>query len=568
MNLFERLPSDDKDQLWDYLSYYSDGSALPKERLDHFLRYWNTGKEPFYRAFGENFIIKKELLIEKPNSELEDDMYHALNATAVVRDFSRQYMDAVRRIANDLDDYDFRWRMESFVDSLGMLVENVYSGPGFTIPGAYTVDKRPLVVNPNCKAVKMLGKIVKALGLEYKVEVCEDCGCTEKVGEVCANCGKKMVATTGYELFRQAHSQALNQKKIKGNLCLSIHPLDYLTMSDNDCGWTSCMSWMEEYGDYRLGTIEMMNSPCVIVAYVEASEDMWVCNRKWNNKRWRQLYIVTDTVILGNRQYPYHSDEIQGAAIRWIRDLMNKTPGYGPFPEESCELSNRNWNRIGEKSVHFDFHSCYMYNDIYDYRLAIVAAQNVEDGEYYECNFSGPAVCTGCGDEIEYETVEAHRVQCRACDGSWKCDFCGDYHSEYDEHYYVDDYMLCSYCYENEVMTCDCCEDNHTENFMNRVNLIISTDDKKLAEEINFNYSVELCNYCMDHPSEYEPLFGKMLTVKNNWGYEVKAFDVLNISDEGLMCNSLNWSASKLLKALRDAESDEDRLRLIEEIAY
>ena len=104
MNLFERLPEDDKDQLWSYLSYYSEGSVIPKDRLDHFLRYWNENKIPFYRAFGEQFIVKKELFLQKSTCELEEDMCEVISR-GVVRDFCRQFMERARQIAADMDDY-------------------------------------------------------------------------------------------------------------------------------------------------------------------------------------------------------------------------------------------------------------------------------------------------------------------------------------------------------------------------------------------------------------------------------------------------------------------------------
>ena len=62
----------------------------------------------------------------------------------------------------------------------------------------------------------------------------------------------------GFEDFRIAQSLVTNQANLKGYITLSIHPLDYMTMSDNNCGWDSCMSWQEE-GCYRQGTVEMMN---------------------------------------------------------------------------------------------------------------------------------------------------------------------------------------------------------------------------------------------------------------------------------------------------------------------
>lgn len=93
---------------------------------------------------------------------------------------------------------------------------------------------------------------------------------------------------------RLAYSRALNDKKIKGTLCLSIHPLDYMTMSDNDYGWQSCMNWRLG-GCYHAGTIEMMNSPSVIVAYIEGTRDWYPVptpNKKWSNKKWRELFII------------------------------------------------------------------------------------------------------------------------------------------------------------------------------------------------------------------------------------------------------------------------------------
>ena len=42
-------------------------------------------------------------------------------------------------------------------------------------------------------------------------------------------------------------------------------------MSDNNSGWESCMSWRNN-GCYRRGTVEMMNSPYVIVAYLMLEE--------------------------------------------------------------------------------------------------------------------------------------------------------------------------------------------------------------------------------------------------------------------------------------------------------
>ena len=575
MSLFERLPDEDKSQFKSYLSHYGDegNGTVPLDELGYFLRFWDESKRPFFHAFGEQFIIKKEVRLTKSKDELADEMYVALSASAsrIVRNFVSAYKDAIRRVGNDMRDLDVIYRLNSFVDNYEMLADNIYLGPRFTIPGKYTKDGRPLVVNSNCKAVKMLGKIAAALDVELPIMYCSHCGCCYTNGET--ECGYEcgpLVKSSGYELFRQAHSQVLNQKQIKGNLCLSIHPLDYITMSDNNCGWTSCMCWMEEAGDYRLGTIEMMNSPCVIVAYVESKEPMWTPGGDWNNKRWRQLYIVTEEVILGNRQYPYYSDELQGVAIRWIRDLMTQIPGYGPYPEETIQLRNDDWNTIRDKKIYFDFVCNYMYNDVYDSRLAYVADQKLKDQSQYRRNFSGLAVCTGCGNIIELNEVDAHSVQCRACDGHWRCDFCGDWHGPYDESYSVnDEYIACDWCYHNELTICEVCGEHHRNDDISHVYIqFVDTTNEELRDGFNYNFYISMCDSCLKNPEEYVPMFGQVYEVKDGWGYERQAFDIRNITEDGFNAGDLSQRTIKWLKQMQAAKSDEERIDLLEKIVY
>ena len=92
-----------------------------------------------------------------------------------------------------------------------------------------------------------------------------------------------------------------NFRKSSQKLTLSIHPLDYITMSDNECNWSSCMSWRNE-GDYHAGTIEMMNSTCVVVAYIAQNNE--TLENGWNSKRWRQLFVIHPTCIIASCPYP------------------------------------------------------------------------------------------------------------------------------------------------------------------------------------------------------------------------------------------------------------------------
>ena len=469
MELLARLPEEDKDLIHRYIAWYGGGdcevdySVIKRDRMDYFLRYWASAKAPFYKMFGENFILKREISFAKDSDELEEEMDDILrrNAEVPVMTFRREYLafiDDYREMP-----YALRYQLKRFAGDTSMLVKNVYDGDPIVIPGQFTKNGHPLQINSGAKAIKMLGKICTALDFSVKMYYCEDCGGWDlfrRPGKCHCGSDKPLKEFDGYESFRRAHSLALNQKMVRGNLCLSIHPLDFITMSDNECGWGSCMSWMEEAGDYRLGTIEMMNSESVIIAYIEAKEDMCICNdanAKWNNKRWRQLIVITPELILGNKQYPYFNDVVQGTALKWVKELaantdFSDTPymAYGPYEDESVQINNQNTNVIGNRRVHFNLYmGGYMYNDIYDLRMGFLKRN--WDGTDLTIDLSGPAVCTSCGDIIPSNDVESSWTTCRDCNGMWQCARCGDWH--YGEPYYAadTDHCYCEYCYSQEL---------------------------------------------------------------------------------------------------------------------
>ena len=587
MELFECLPERDKRLFHKYISEFSEAGAMPYDQLGRYLRFWNENKRTFYQAFGEEFIIKKEISLTKTLGDGENEMRHKLGkyyADPIIRTFVNHYQSVIQNIMArylyDDEMYNNLATLKYMVDDYEALYENVYYGEGFTIPGEFTVNGKPFVVNKNAKLIKLIGRLVKALGADIERHICPLCNADYPTSvDSCPNCSGAIVNKdifSGFEMYRQAHSQVLNTKRVKGTLCLSIHPMDFVTMSDNACDWETCMSWMSDNdgGEYRLGTVEMMNSSYVIVAYLESKDPMYLyCNfgdeekAFWNSKKWRQLYIVDEIMILGNRQYPYNNDEIQGAAIKWIRDLMTKMPGFGPYADTTSKISNRNHNAIGDKDVQFYIEtSGIMYNDVYDFRLAYLADQKLQDGDLYEINFSGPAVCAACGCEIYSGNQNPQNVCCSSCSGGWECDLCGDAHRDCEDSCHVDGYTLCQYCWEDRTEICEICDEVHIDNVMEHYYIQwIGANDPEVCN-FNFSYYVPICNMCVSS-KEIQNLYGEVHTVYDFWHGQKKAFDVRNITDEGLNRGNLMPSTVKLLKAMRDAESEEDCVRLIREIA-
>lgn len=574
MDIFEKLPSDDVELIRRYINNYGgsdeENSYMESCEMQHFLRFWSRAKDPLYRMFGEQFILKREVCFEKDSDDLQDEMDEAMRySDCVVSNFRIEYERTIDKM--DLSS-EVTYELKRFTRDMYMLVKNIYDGPPIIIPAKHTVDGHPLQINSNCKVSKMLGKICKAIGFSYSMWRCSECGRTFAYTEEpkCKQCGGEWEQIDGYEAFRRAHSLVLNQKMVRGNMCLSIHPLDYITMSDNDSGWDSCMHWVEDPGDYRLGTIEMMNSPYCIVAYVEA-KDPWDIYGvgPWNSKRWRQLIMITPEMLLGNKQYPYSNDYLQGTALKWVRELANNFGSvYGPYDEEALQIHNQHHNVIGNRQVYVRFTFNYMYNDIYDLRMAFVKS-NFSGGRI-EYNLSGEAVCTNCGGIIYKEPdeeVEPSWTICRSCSGMWRCACCGGWH--YGEPCYASDSddPLCDYCYSTETEQCEVCGDRVRVTKQVFIELLPNADEEH--ETYNWNYYVRVCKNCLwNYPEEFNKLFGEIRSKHDMWGREREVISIDGITNEGMRRGNLDWREREILTAIRDAKSIEDRLSLIRKNLY
>ena len=251
--------------------------------LEYILRFWNKNKEFLYDFFGHQLILEKEVDIKRPEAILHEDMENALYPDGDGITFVEEFYNWAGKYTRE--DW-VRYSDLTMLIDICSLTDNIYPGDNIEIP--VPNSNHPIQIQKGCKAMKMLSKIAKTFNLE------------------------------GFEDFRIKHSMVLNQKRFKGTLCLSIHPLDYMTMSDNNCEWESCMSW-KQGGEYRLGTVEMMNSPNVIVAYLKADKDMdlFACwgehdgEVRWNNKRWRELFVVSPEVLMGIKGYPFNDENLR-----------------------------------------------------------------------------------------------------------------------------------------------------------------------------------------------------------------------------------------------------------------
>ena len=245
----------------------------------------------------------------------------------------------------------------------------------------------------------------------------------------------------GFEEFRLMHSRILNDKKLKGQLCLSIHPLDYMTMSDNNCAWTSCMSWREHIGAYRAGTVEMMNSPVVVEAYLKSTTDMEMPEGGiWSNKKWRELFIINEECILGIKGYPYWSKALEDICMNLLRELAEKNLGW--TYKDAIEF-------CAPDSDGVEICTNTMYNDVYDNHSLMLKTTDLINDLYI--NYSGDKRCMYSGEYYEWDEEEEENngslIVCPQYTPYIKCECC-DIYVFYDEAYDVNAHNFCWGCYD------------------------------------------------------------------------------------------------------------------------
>ena len=395
--------------------------------ISHILRFWNENKQFLFELFGNELILEKEVNIKYPEEILLEEM----------EDILHQEDKFISKM------YDFIYELPTEFNSLYKLLDpenlihNVYNGDTLKLP--YTSENgtiKHLVIPKGCKIIKILSKIAHIFNLD------------------------------SFEEFRLKHSMVLNKKTFKGTICLSIHPLDYMTMSDNDCDWDSCMSWKNE-GDYRLGTVEMMNSPYIVVAYLKSKTNMDLFDdgtTEWNNKRWRQLFMVSDKMMFGIKGYPYNDDILTNTVLDYLLELFNNNKPDCSFFKDKFIIKNKKDNIFFDKHIHLSFNFNVMYNDIYGKHLCYITKEfydNIENyGAMFGMNLSGETECIVCGDDWTdcYSQLDPVALCCPNCSGVIRCSECGDF-TDYDNMRELSDgTVLCEYCFECYYDYCNGCE--------------------------------------------------------------------------------------------------------------
>ena len=372
-----------------------------------------------------------------------------------------------------------------------------------------------------------------------------------------------------YEAYRIWHSQLFNQINIDGELCLSIHPLDFMTMSDNANGWNSCMRWTDDRddpGDYRAGTVECMNSPYILIAYLHnqnrkfTPKDIGYGNLspdwEWNSKRWRELFIVQKGVISEIKGYPYQDEHLTNSVLMWIKELAHNNLNWDYDDKEiSIGEENKQINPDGfEEMVYINPDpTYYMYKDfgtlsIHRGRINMEALWNdarelhkpgYSLDEYYrddmwhyifDVPYGGEATCMCCGQPLgEYEN-RSDAVLCQKCDNGIKCACCGEWITNGSFYYDIPEFYdepVCESCIEWECVTDEVTDITHY-NGENMITVYLADKNGNIHEDLYFTTYDPATG---DNPEYYRVMKNPPREKTNSWTtqYYVTADDIKDL---------------------------------------
>lgn len=480
MDLRTLITPEQDDMITHYIK--SRTGETPVASLDYILREWAEQKGVLYQMLGEQLITSRYICLEAQATDIE----FSLNEWMSIDDDAHDFIEHYSRILSDLLD-DKKIIYDDFKALYSLVAPKVMTQRKYEeATKTFILPQGNVQLVHGQKITRALRKVCEILGID---------GCDD---------------------FLTGYSRIYNTVKLEGNLCLSIHPFDYMTMSDNSLEWRSCMSWDE--GCYRQGTVEMMNSPYVVVAYLESSHPYYPFEDggdTWNNKKWRELYIVHPDMITNIKGYPYESEALSTFVVKWLKELCETNLAHRlPSDEEraalyhgDCVASDGDFDfpyaYVDDYQVYTPGRNCYPYVDL-PYTDENLSPANVQLKFYtdimyndmlhrgthhyiyanwrcltfshilLEINYSGKSECMCCGNfECIQDTEDllcddckyGNKEQCTECEGFFDADemimFRGSYY--------------CEHCYEQYIRRDSATsEEDYISNF---VAFVPATDD-------------------------------------------------------------------------------------------
>lgn len=297
-------------------------------------------------------------------------------------------------------------------------------------------------------------------------------------GEISIPKGSKIVRSFKFfiddkELLTKAQNEAsrvIQNDGIEGILGVSVHPLDFLSLSENTYNWRSCHALD---GEYRAGNLSYMMDGITFVCYLRGDDSEKLPHFPesvpWHSKKWRCLGFLSDDLksgIMMGRPYPYPAADI----LETIRErIFNNEWGldFGSWHDDAIDRITNRFNGYDEELLH---PYVPVHGELVD--LSEVIHDN-EDATHYNDLLNSSVYTpiyarkrrwTSVSDFKKVQYHIGHRVDCLICGGmpvesgnnTMLCRYCELKYGESDS----DDIVYCAHCgtrmfYEESIVVND-----------------------------------------------------------------------------------------------------------------
>ena len=236
-------------------------------------------------------------------------------------------------------------------------------------------------------------------------------------------------------------SDALNPGAEVKKALLSIHPCDFLEMSNTDNSWHSCHNLKD--GDYQAGTLSYMCDEVSMVFYTVNSDVTQDFHKAPHIAR--EIYCYSGGTLLQSRLYPSDRADQRERYLELVQKVIASCLGVpGEWVTQAVTNGNGQFWRSGVGSR--------QYRD-YDYGYAIVSLLQNEgrDGDTM-LTIGHKACCVCCGEDLR----DSNMIDCGRCHSLVICKSCGremdkddtSYDEEARAYYCGDCRPICTQCHK------------------------------------------------------------------------------------------------------------------------
>lgn len=207
-------------------------------------------------------------------------------------------------------------------------------------------------------------------------------------------------------------SVILQEDTITGKICFSIHPLDFLSMSNNIYNWTTCQELRE--GERRMGTLSYMLDTSSFVCYIKGADGIKLPifpeHIPWNSKRWRVLLHtnIHHSIFMIGRQYPFELEPMANHILETLPEIFKDIGFISNWQREKTILNEYGDAMEGYFNI---FNSVFLKE-----RIVLMHPHSLNYNDLLYSSVYEPQLCY---DTINYGNITpmfvGNRVKCFKC---------------------------------------------------------------------------------------------------------------------------------------------------------